>query len=378
MAMQDERGETRIDQPGPLHNGDGTLACPGYATSLLLEYHRKNVKASAWRIKEWDYYLVNDDEYAVALTLSYMGYAGLVSVSLIDFAQAAYKTTSVITPFPFGRFHLPESSASGVSSFENSRVALSFEAADGQRRLRATFRRFDGDEDLTFEALLDEEPRDTMVIATPWAEDELAFYYNQKIVAMQVRGSFKKGTLVHGFRPENSFGLLDWGRGVWTRDNTWFWAVGQGWQHGPVHKQGKAGARLSGASQAGGRHRFGLNLGYGFGDTSAASENMAFVDGAAVKLGRVDFGIPQKRRDARKIADRYELMQPWHMTDGEGRLDLMFTPAIDRIDYMDFKLIRSDQHQVFGTFDGTVVLDDGTRFPIEGLRGSAEVIHNVY
>ena len=278
MAMQDERGETRIDQPGPLHNGDGTLACPGYATSLLLEYHRKNVKASAWRIKEWDYYLVNDDEYAVALTLSDMGYAGLVSVSLIDFAQAAYKTTSVITPFPFGRFHLPESSASGVSSFENSRVALSFEAADGQRRLRATFRRFDGDEDLTFEALLDEEPRDTMVIATPWAEDELAFYYNQKIVAMQVRGSFKKGTLVHGFRPENSFGLLDWGRGVWTRDNTWFWAVGQGWQHGPVHKQGKAGARLSGASQAGGRHRFGLNLGYGFGDTSAASENMAFVD----------------------------------------------------------------------------------------------------
>ena len=89
MAMQDERGETRIDQPGPLHNGDGTLACPGYATSLLLEYHRKNVKASAWRIKEWDYYLVNDDEYAVALTLSDMGYAGLVSVSLIDFAQAA-------------------------------------------------------------------------------------------------------------------------------------------------------------------------------------------------------------------------------------------------------------------------------------------------
>ncbi len=203
MAMQDERGETKIDQPGPLHNADGTFACPGYATSLLLEYHRKNVKASAWRIKEWDYYLVNDDEYAVALTLSDMGYAGLVSVSLIDFAQAAYKTTSAITPFPFGRFHLPESSASGVSSFENSRVALSFEAADGQRRLRATFRRFDGDEDLTFEALLDEEPRDTMVIATPWAEDELAFYYNQKIVAMQVRGSFKKGTLVHGFRPEN-------------------------------------------------------------------------------------------------------------------------------------------------------------------------------
>ena len=83
------------------------------------------------------------------------------------------------------------------------------------------FAGFDGGDDLTFEAVLDEEPRDSMVISTPWAEDPLAFYYNQKIVAMQARGSFKKGLLVHGFCPESSFGLLDWGRGVWTRDNTW-------------------------------------------------------------------------------------------------------------------------------------------------------------
>ena len=351
--------EKRLEGPGPLHRLDGALSACGWATQLELAYDRTRIKAPGWRIKEWDYYLVNDGAYAVALTLSDMGYAGLVSVSLIDFAQAAYKTTSVITPFPFGRFHLPESSASGVSSFENSRVALSFEAADGQRRLRATFRRFDGDEDLTFEALLDEEPRDSMVISTPWAEDPLAFYYNQKIVAMQARGSFKKGLLVHGFCPENSFGLLDWGRGVWTRDNTWYWAVAQGWQDG---------------------RRFGLNLGYGFGDTSAASENMVFIDGAAHKLHRVDFGIPQKTggAHAKKTADRYQLMQPWHMTDDEGRLDLVFTPLLDRVDWMDFKLIRSDQHQVFGRFDGAVTLDDGSTLPVSNLLGSAEVIHNVY
>jgi len=42
------------------------------------------------------------------------------------------------------------------------------------------------------------------------------------------------------------------------------------------------------------------------------------------------------------------------------------------------KLVRSDQHQVFGLLNGHVILDDGSRLNIENLRGSAEVIHNVY
>lgn len=369
MATKDARGETRIDAQGPLHKGDGSLACPGYATSLLLEYRRRRVKAPSWRIKEWDYYLINDDEYAVALTLSDMGYLGLVSVSVIDFARLAFKTTSVIAPFPFGRFHMPESSAAGVSQFENNRVSMRFEVKNGRRRLRALFKKFENNDDFSFDAILDEEPRDSMVIATPWVEDKLAFYYNQKIVAMRAEGSFKKGTLVHGFSRDNSFGLLDWGRGVWTRDNTWFWACAQGWQNG--------GSEQAAFAQDG-LYRFGLNLGYGFGDTTAASENMVFVDGHAVKLGRVDFGIPVKHANAPKIADRYDLALPWHMTDDEGRLDLVFTPQIDRVDYRDVKLVVSDQHQVFGTFDGYVVLDNGTPFEVRALKGSAEVIHNVY
>ena len=119
-----------------------------------------------------------------------------------------------------------------------------------------------------FEAdiLLYDEPQDSMVIGTPFAEDKKAFYYNQKIVGMRAKGTVKIGAEEYVFDPAESFGLLDWGRGVWTRDNTWYWGAGHGMVDG---------------------HVIGFNIGYGFGDTSAASENMIFVDGVAHKFDKI-------------------------------------------------------------------------------------------
>ncbi|MBQ9041626.1 MAG: DUF2804 family protein [Eggerthellaceae bacterium] len=352
-----ENGQVRIAKPGPLLSEDGLLAQPGWATSLLLEYDRSRIAASKIRIKEWDYYLVNDGEYALAFTIGDMGYAAMVSASLIDFANGTFITESTLGVLPLGRLGLPATSALGITQYADKRVAMTFEVAGGMRRLVVNFADFKDGQPFIAEIVLDDEPRDSMVIATPWAEDDRAFYYNQKIVGMRAIGSFALGDLYHEFRDTEALGLLDWGRGVWTRDNTWYWSAAQGWQDG---------------------RRIGFNLGYGFGDTTAASENMVFVDGIAHKLGRVDFGIPVHDASAKTVGNRFDLMKPWHFTDDEGRLELEFTPGIDRCDYLDFKAIVSDQHQVFGQFNGWVILDDGTRFEIRDLRGFAEAVHNMY
>lgn len=349
--------QRRIVQRGPLLDDTGRLATCGYATSQLLDYDRSRVRTSRLRIKEWDYYLVNDDHYALALTISDLGYAALVSASVVDFEKRDYTTCSTMGMLPLGRLSLPVTSGLGTTSFADGRAQMSFEVAGGMRRLTVEFKDFLDGQALSAEVVLDREPRDSMVIATPWADDELAFYYNQKIIGMRAIGSFTVGDQTHTFHDANSFGLLDWGRGVWTRDNTWYWSAAQGVQS---------------------EHVVGFNLGYGFGDTSAASENMFFLDGVAHKLGRVDFGIPEVAPKASRIGKRFSLMEPWHMTDDEGRLDLKFTPLVDRSDFMNLRLVISDQHQVFGAFSGTVVLDDGTPFAIDGLLGFAEAVHNVY
>ena len=66
----------------------------------------------------------------------------------------------------------------------------------------------------------------------------------------------------------------------WTYDNTWYWGSGSGTVDG---------------------HRFGFNIGYGFGDTSAASENILFYDGVGHKLDDVTFLISDNYTDPLEV-----------------------------------------------------------------------------
>ena len=69
--------------------------------------------------------------------------------------------------------------------------------------------------------------------------------------------------------------------------------------------------------------RFGWNIGYGFGNTSAASENMLFYNGKSHKLDEVTFNIPVKN-------GKDDYMSPWTFTSNDGRFEMNFTPILDR------------------------------------------------
>lgn len=55
-----------------------------------------------------------------------------------------------------------------------------------------------------------------------------------------------------------------------------------------------------------------------------------------------------------------------------------FFPVLDRAAKLDFKVLISDQHQVFGRMSGTAILDDGTRLDISDVMCFAEKVHNRY
>ena len=109
----------------------------------------------------------------------------------------------------------------------------------------------------------------------------------------------------------------------------------------------------------------GLNLGFGFGDTSAATENTLILDGRIHKLGQVDFTY-----------DPTDFKRPWRMVSPDGRLDLEFTPFLERVSAKtNLLLITSEVHQMFGRYRGSVKADDGETIAIVGLIGFAEEHH---
>lgn len=336
-------------KPGALLDTQGVLKEAGYATRLVKTYDRAAIRGGALRIKEWDYYCITGGDIVLALTIADNSYMSMDSVSLINLKTGFQHTWSAMGVMTLGKRNFPATSVKGDIGVETPGYALRFENDGSRRVLTVRVDKFDAGKPLTARVVLTDEPADSMVIATPFPKKKTAFYYNQKINCMKAEGDVHFGGHVYPFHKETATAVLDWGRGVWTYSNTWYWGSASGYVGGVP---------------------FGFNLGYGFGDTSAATENMLFYDGKAHKLTDVDFGIP-------KTADgKDDFLKPWHVKDTEGRLDLIFTPILDRASCTNVILIESDQHQVFGRFDGKAVLDDGTEWIVENLVGFAEKVKN--
>jgi len=329
---------------GDLLDGQGRLIERGWASGEVRRYDRKAIRASGWRIKEWDYYCVATDSHALALTVADNGYLGFLGLSWMDLVAGTATNHGTVIPFPFGRMNLPSSADAGDIRQCHGGVELEFRLEQGARQLTFAAPGFDQGKGLSGQLRLQQPADDRMAIATPFADAPRAFYYNQKINCMPASGEVLLAGKPIRFEPESAFAVLDWGRGVWTYDNTWYWASASGFIDGEA---------------------FGFNFGYGFSDRSPASENLLLYRGRAHKLDQIIFHF-----------DRRNWLKPWRISSNDGRVELEFIPRVDRNSHFNALLIASEQHQVFGHYRGHVTLDNGQVLQLGHLPGFAEEVRN--
>ena len=342
--------EQNILNPGPLLDEKGDLAEAGYAFSLVKEYRRSLVKGGKNRLKEWDYYYVGNASYGIALTVANNSYMGLVSVSVLDFEDPSDVSCSFMSAFPGEKILLPETSSEGDVKVEDKKKGYSFaftHEGKGKRRLVVYVKEMGKrKESFHCDIALEESNDSSLVIATPFKKKG-HFYYNQKINNLFSHGYAKLGERTLDFN-SSCQGVLDWGRGVWTYKNTWYWSSLSSRQDG---------------------HLIGWNLGYGFGDTSKASENVFYYDKKAYKLGRVRFDIPISPKGGD------EFMKDWAFHFPDDSFELSFHPIYNRHSDANVLLIRSNQNQVFGLFSGSILLE-GKAVSFSNLPGFAEKVFN--
>ena len=333
-----------------LLNSSGMLVAPGWARRPYWKYDRKKIKANKLRIKEWDYYEFADpkNEFAIMGTFSDLGFAALYVICYIDYKRGKTAQVSALKPFSMHKTGLaPTPDEDNGITFSNKDLSLSFVKKGEHRQLllsAPTLELPDGRKGLKAHVdLLEKSDMESIYIATDWKENRKCFYYNAKVNPLPASGYVWLGDDKIELSSE-SLGNLDWGRGRWTRENTWYWSALNGYDNGKP---------------------WGINLGYGFSDRSPASENGIMYDGVVHKLDEVVFEYPEDY-----------VSQAWVMKDSTNRLHLEMTPVVNRHELDNFGIIVSNQNQVFGKFSGYFVLDDGTKIEVKDAYGFAEKVYN--
>lgn len=335
--------QTEIKEKTSLLNAEGNVLKPGYCKTNLYEYDRRAIRAHPSRIKEWDFYQISDSRYTLQMVFADISLGGAGIFTLFDRkTEERYEQLS-LSLLTFGRLGLE---ANAEEDHDLSRKSPGFEMGlvkRGRRRWLTYQGRIKGQAARAEIELTEFPEHESLVMAVPFDKSG-QFYYNQKMNCMPAKGVITIGDKNIAFSPDDAFCVLDWGRGVWPYKESWYWGNGSCWLDGKI---------------------FGFEIGWGFGDMSAATENMLFYDGKAHKIAKVYLD---------KNANDW--MKPWVFSSDDGRFSLTMTPTFDNFTSTRVGPVGNICHQVFGNWNGNVVLDDGRVLEIKDMLAFCEFSDN--
>lgn len=331
--------EPEITSPVDLCTADGRLnrAAVGWSRRPL---HRCNLRGRWGRKKRWDYWCVTTDEHLFSLTFADLDYLGLYVAQFLEYSTQRFIELPLFLPFAPG-LHQPETVAGSDIRFRMPGMHAAIVEEAGGTRLQVDCRTFGGTS-LRADIRVEMPPgHETLGVVIPWSDTQ--FQYTSKHNTRPAHGWAEVDGRRYLFHEGNgAYGCLDFGRGIWPYDIVWNWASASGMQDG---------------------HLVGLQLGGKWTDGTGLTENALCIDGRLHKLGE----------ELAFSYDRADFMRPWKIeAPASRRVALTFTPFWERKSKIDLRLTRTEIHQLFGRFSGTIVDDSGGTLRLRELFGWAE------
>jgi hypothetical protein len=332
--------EPELTAPVDLCTPDGDRLNPSARGWSRTPLHRANLDGRPGTNKRWDYWAVLAGDAVVSCVYSDIDVFGLVDVGWIDLVAGEQGGTAILTA-P-GVVRLPDRPGTAPLTVAQDGLDLAIVDDDRGTRLTATWTEADGRPGSLDVFVELPHGHESLNVVIPWS-DEL-FNFTSKHHARPATGSLTVGDrswAIGGPGGPESWGVLDVGRGRWPSTIAWNWGGGAG---------------------RSGDHVVGVQFGAKWTEGTGATENGFLVDGRLTKLGdELEWDYSWD-----------EPMRPWCVRDPGGQLDLTLTPRYDRYSRVDAGEFGSETHQVFGTWAGRLVTDDGLEFELTGAQGFAE------
>jgi len=335
--------EPELTEPVDLCTPDGVRLNPAARGWSRTPLHTANLRGGWGRTKRWDYWCVLSADLAVAITYADVDYLGLATTWWVDLTTGETGGREVTLPFARGVV-LPDRPGTAPLTHRGRRSAVELADDPEGTTLRATWTERDGTP-ARLEIRVDLPPgHESLNVVIPWSDTR--FQYTSKHQARPAHG-----TLVVGDRTwhlgtadggTEAWGVLDVGRGRWPYRTRWNWGGG-------------AGRATTGQV-------VGLQFGAKWTEGTGFTENGVIVDGRLTKIGdELDWEYSWD-----------EPMRPWRVRHPDGSLDVTLTPRYDRHTRVDALVLRTEVHQVFGTWRGHLTTDAGDRVEVDGIVGFAE------
>jgi len=300
-----------------------------------------NQRGHPGRKKRWDYWSIQADDLVMSGVVAHLDFVGTSDVWWIDMAEGVEGGRGCSAPGGRG-FELPDVPGSEPLVIETGNYRFTMSDDDrGNTAIEAEWTERTGASASLSAVIEMPEGHETLNVVIPWSDS--LYQFTSKHQARPARGVLTVGGRARTFGgTTEAWGVIDIGRGRWPYRTTWNWGGGAG--------RSSTGSVI------------GLQLGGKWTEGTGFTENGIFVNGRLSKIGR----------ELEWTYDWDSPMEPWRVVDPGGQMDAVLTPRHDKHGLIDAKLIRRETHQVFGTWSGYIVDDDGDRHEFERLQGFAE------
>jgi len=325
---------------------DGTPNFGAHTTRLdpidltsLLSIDSSPLSIRRYREKRWCYIGVIHPQVILGCAVIHLGYVSSAFAFAFDRESRKMVEHNMVSP-PLGQVSFDRHPDQGTCSFRafRGRVAIFHDISTGIRLLTTDL--FFPGHSLSARITVDDKPDDLspLQVITPMENGQTVFTH--KAAGMPAHGRITVNGKTVELRPEETRAIFDWTDGFHNRNTFWNWACG------------------AGDSDEG--RRIGFNFSAGVYE-SGVLENVIWIDGRPVRIGRVDFDY-----------DTQKPQSPWRVRSRGGEVDLTFQPEGIRGAKQNLGIIASRFIQPCGSYSGTIRDPEGQTLNLTSVGGVVE------